>query len=890
MALPVLDKAPWLAQTKLRPPHLRADALPRQRLLDWLSQSVSTEPLTLLSAPAGYGKTTLLAHLPRLLPDTSITWLALDEEDNDANSFLLALIGALQQINPACGLNAQETLPLVEIDRPIICRFIGQLINSILDTLPNPSVLVFDDLHTLSDPVIYGAIDYLLDHLPAALHIVIATRRDPPIGLPRLRGRQQVAELRLPDLRFTLDETAVYLTNALALQLSPTELAILADSTEGWAAGINLIAHSLENLPDAQHRADFITHLSQTHQHIFDYLSEEVLQQQSSERQQFLLQTSILPELTPELCTAVTHQPYTAKTLEQLYRQNLFVIAVSGTAHTYRYHALFAAFLRHRLIRDMPDQLPVLHARAADAQTTPARALHHYSEAQLWDDAAQTIINAGETLIRQGRLDTLMGWIRSLPDATRRNHPRLAYLLGLCAVQKGDLSAAERWLMDEALPGMETAVDPSGKGAVLTTLASVAFLQLQPDHSRALVNDALQYPLLPYMQVQALMNRASLTLFFGTDWEAAMRDTDAAIAIAEAGQDQESLLALTLYLGQEFTLLPGGLDRLEQFCQRVSPQSAEQIRPVRLGLEDLLAFIHLRRGRLTEAIAVGESALRLKAQLGGYPFLGAKAAITVAVAHAAQGDDATAEQYLQLWQSSVTQLPLNRFTAASGLYPLARIRWLQGDMAALQGIYTQTMTLTANQTTAVDLCLQSMMRGLLAMAQKQYATAENHIQQAIAQEQTGRLSIIFDSARLLLARLYLDWNKREQAMAQFMPILDTCQRDNTPGVILQEGALVVPLLQAAPPTPFVVRLREQLATAVAPIAVAPHHPLTDREMDVLRLIAAGCSNQAISDELVISIPTVKSHVSHILQKLNASSRGEAAALARKTGIIEHKSL
>lgn len=293
------------------------------------------------------------------------------------------------------------------------------LINDILETLPDPFVLVLDDLHLVSEPAVYTALDYLLERLPPQMHLMAATRHDPPLALARLRGRGALAELRLPDLRFTLDEAAAFL-NTQRLGLSPEDLASLHSRTEGWAVGLRLLADSLNRIPTRSGRSAFITYLAQTDRYVFDFLADEVLSRQSSAVRTFLLETSILPELTPALCQAVTGRADALAILEDLYRRNLFLVAVddgrwttddgpqttdlirrpssmvrrlSSVVHRpiYRYHALFAEFLRRRLTQEMPERLVELHARAAQAETVPARAIAHYLAAQLWEPAAQAM-------------------------------------------------------------------------------------------------------------------------------------------------------------------------------------------------------------------------------------------------------------------------------------------------------------------------------------------------------------------------------------------------------------------------------------------------------------------------------------------------------------------
>ncbi|NCF68521.1 MAG: AAA family ATPase [Chloroflexi bacterium] len=896
----IAQKAPWLVQTKLHPPQVRGEIVPRQRLSAWLCQTATTMPITLISAPAGYGKTTLLVTLPHNLPDQKLAWLALDEEENDANNFLFALIAALQTIEPTCGRVALDLLPvLVDQDRPQngrseVRRLVGLLINDIQETIPAPFILILDDLHFITQTLPLMALDYLVERMPQQMHVVFATRRDPPLSLSRFRARRRLAELRLVDLRFTAEEIEILLNEAMQLNVSTTALQILQTRTEGWAAGLSLLANSLERMPQDK-RASFIDHVAQTHQHIFDYLSDEVLQQQPELYQTFLLQTSILQLLTPDQCTAVTLLPNTEEILQDLYRRNVFILAVDSEpldGRVYRYHALFAEFLRHRLLREMPDQVGELHRRAAVLQTSPGRAIHHFTRAQMWDEAAGTIIAIGEQYMWLGLLDNLTGWINLLPESTRLGHPRLAYLLGMCALQKGDTTVARRWL-EEAQAQAQALGYRTTKGAALAALGSAAFVQLDFVRSVNLVSQALAYPLMPYMHVQALMARASVALFMA-DWDQASLDMDHAMKIVAEEEDNTTLLALMLFLGQEFTLLPGGLSRIETFCTTIQKQLGESMRPVQLGIADVMAFIHLRRGRLQQAIEVGERALVIKEQLGGYyPFLGMNAAMTVAAAHTALGAYEQADHYLQLMTSAVSALLLNQHTIANGLFPLARAYWLQGRISDVENVYAEMCSNAESDESPQAEVLRLVVSSFLQANQRDLESAVKTLAYAAELADQAPLSSIFVCPPSLQAYTLLLLKKPETALQKFVPILNACLEDGTPGIILQEGHTAVPLLQLTISRGVQVAYAQELLDILGYEAdvvqrpTLPYHvtPLTERETQVLQLMATGASNKSIAAELVISLPTVKSHVSHILSKLQASSRGEAVARARTFSLV-----
>jgi len=886
MSIQAPQQPDWLVQTKLHPPLLREDVIPRPRLLDALRHALTSYPLTLLSAPAGYGKTTLLAALPHAFPELSLAWLSLDEEDNDPARFLIGLVAALRRLNPACGTTAQTLLAGLSNPGAEARRIIGVLINDILETLPDPFVLILDDLHLISELTIFAALDYLLERLPPQMHLVMAARHDPPLALARLRGRGQMAELRLADLRFTFDEATLFLNEKLHLDLSSDDLAALQDRTEGWPVGLRLLAGSLDRISSAAGRTAFIADLAHTDRYVLDFLADEVLSRQEPGVRTFLLETSILSELTAALCQAVTGRADAGAILEDLYRRSLFLVAVDATATTFRYHALFAAFLRQRLAQVMPQRVSDLHRRAAEAQTDPGHAIKHYLAAEMWEEAAQTIEEVGRQLLRQGLLDTLIGWIHALPASVRETHPRLAHLLGACAWEKGNLDTA-RSSLKEALQGFEAAGDAVGRGEVLADMANCAFLQADYERSGMLFDRALACPLPAHSRVQSLMGRAGLRIV-QKDWAQALADVEEAEALTEASADPSLLHLLVMHLSPVYAFLPGGMERMERICRRARAHFGDQISPLRVIIEEYTALLHLWRGQLEEAIRVGEEALALRERLGGAcPFIGMDMAAVIVDAYVAMGDYAAAERYFDSLLLGIKRSPLAEAMMAAFLFEVGRVYWLQGRLEEAHQVYAQMCAAENPREWPMAAGFRARMRGLLAMAEGRYAEAERAFRQALSVEQQERISIIWGGARMLLAHLYLLRGHPDRALAEVEPLLAESQRRGILTMVLLNGAIAVPVLRLAMErgvhAAFAAHLLDILGAGIEPRPVyVPEtgETLTPREVEVLRLLAAGASNRAIAEQLVISEGTVKSHVHRILRKLNVTSRTQAAARAR----------
>jgi LuxR family maltose regulon positive regulatory protein len=907
----------WLAQTKFSPPVLREDVIPRPRLLDDLRSRLASYPLTLLSAPAGYGKTTLLAALPRSYPELPMAWLSLDEEDNDPTRFLTAVIAALQRLDQSFGAAAQSLLASHGHQGTGVRHVVSVLINDLLESLSEPFVLILDDLHRIVEPSIFVALDYLLEHRPSQLHLAVATRVDPPLSLARLRARGELAELRLSELRFSEEEASAFLNDRLNLGLSVADLALLHRHAEGWAVGLRLLASSLDRVTSHEGRKQFIHHLAKTDRNIFEFLAEEVFNAQKAETRAFLMETAILPELTPALCQAVTRRPDAGTVLEELYRRNLFLVQVSPSQgqtssefetarfdeprlktrdsqaeKRYRYHDLFAEFLRHKLSQNWQARVPDLHLRAAQAESEPARAVGHYLAAAQWPEAAELIERIGAEMFARGYLDTLSRWINALPASVREGRPRLLHFLSQCAFWEGSFSEVQS-LLERALQGFEAAGDEAGQGEVLANLATVAAAHGDLERTGALYGQALVYPIPPHTRVQALLGRALSRGALG-DWQQTVRDFNAAMTLVQQRGELDPLHLLTLpFFHPELAIIPGGLEHLQQICAQARAQIGDKVSPSRLMVEELTTALSLFRGQLPDAIRTGERALALRERLGGHPFPSLNAARFLLIAHAARGDYAAVEPLFDELFLGIDQISQPPADLPLYLFYAGRIRWLQGRLQEAREIYDQMCARIKGlhqEIPEVRIC-HAWMQSLLEMASGHYGQAERILRQPEILEQKERGSTIHGNTRLLLSRLYWRQNRREEALAELAPVLAHYEQLGIPYPILLEGQSVVPLLRLAVQegihASYAAHLLELLGADDEPLPIdVPRtgETITPREVEVLRLVAAGHSNRAIAEELVISVWTVKSHLTKIYRKLDVTSRTQATVYARELGL------
>jgi len=415
------DDAGPLLQTKLYIPKLRHGQVERPRLLERLSRGAESK-LTLVSAPAGFGKTTLLAEwLEGAASDgISTAWLSLDPGDSQATTFWSYVIAALQTVAPGFGANSLSLLR--QPQPPAIEAILATLVNELSET-SHQIIFVLDDYHAIDARDVDQGMAFLLDHLPRHVHVVIATRADPAFPLARLRGRAELAEIRAADLRFTPDEALAYLNEVMGLNLTASDVSALEERTEGWIAALQLAALSLQGRDDV---AGFIAGFAGDDRYIVDYLVEEVLHRQPEEVRSFLLDTSILDRLTGPLCDAVTGQSGGKAMLEALDRANLFLVPLDDRRQWYRYHHLFADVLMARLKDEQPDRVPELHRRASDwyeHNGDRSEAIRHALAGEDFDRAA-SLIESAVPALRQGHQEvTALRWLRALPDEVIGRRP-----------------------------------------------------------------------------------------------------------------------------------------------------------------------------------------------------------------------------------------------------------------------------------------------------------------------------------------------------------------------------------------------------------------------------------------------------------------------------------
>ena len=890
----MLEQQRFLPQTKLHPPDVGKDVLMRNRLLSVLDEHVYTHPLTLISAPAGAGKTTLLASwMQRSNADGHVVWLRLDSEDNELSTFLFIFLTALEQLSPRLCRHARTLLNNIPDPDQRISQIMGALLSDWQEAEIQPLVIVFDDLQTITDPLVYQGLDYLLENLPPQIHLVVLSRYDPPLALARQRALGRVAHFHLEALRFTDEETRLLLERNPHLNLSINDLNLLQRYSGGWAAGLRLLSLSLNHLTDPAQHSNLIQRLSRFDRYIFDFLAEEVLDDQQPELRQFLLETSILPELTPSLCEAVSGRQDSQQLLDEIYRRNLFLTSTSSIPPVtdYRYHDLFADFLRQKLQREKSrEYIQELHRRAAGASPSAALAVQHYLAGELWEAAVTSIIAIGRQQLQQGFIQIPSHWLEALPAQIREEDPWLQLFVAVADIQKGHLMDALPRL-EKLLPvfsANEDVVD--GTIRILLGLSNAYLASGNLEQADVAAKRMSDLATTPFEKVCAYVSQLWVA-YNHHQWSQVDQAIGNAMEIAQTSKERGAVQMLAQSTNQELLLGSLGTEAFEQYSLQILAHFGPEGGIIEAGARLMLSAVHALRGELEAAREAGLRTKEISEQLGGLGWQDVSTDVVLMMVALAQADYRTIEQYVQDAFSRKVQSAPHLRQQGRYHYAQARSLWLQGQMNELREYLTQIPDI-ALPARDVDLRpVKKIISSWIARSEERFASAEELVR-AVVPLYEGSPSLLLGHPRLELASLYLAWKKPELALRELRPILDHLEKRNMPGIIAAEGRHLRPLMNLALKESlqpdFVRRIlaiwadQEQAQPVTVPTTGAT---LTPREVEVLRLLAEGASNQEVARQLVVSERTVKSHVTHIFAKLNVSSRTQAIACARQLRLM-----
>jgi LuxR family maltose regulon positive regulatory protein len=847
--------------------------------------------LTLISAPAGFGKTTLLGAWVASL-DRKAAWLSLDAGDSDAPGFLTYLVAAVQTVAPGIGAGVLEVLQSPQPPPP--APLLTALLNEIT-TLPDPVVLVLDDYHVLEAPAVDQALTFLLEHLPPQMHLVIATREDPQLPLARLRARGHLTELRAGDLRFTTSEAAGFLNQAMSLNLSADDITALADRTEGWIAGLQLAALSLQGHPNASR---FIHSFTGSHHFVLDYLLEEVLQHQSTSIQTFLLRTSVLDQLCGPLCDAVLGDPAVsgAATLAYLEHANLFLVPLDDERHWYRYHQLFADLLRQRLQQSAASSLGAardgpaeLHRRASqwyEDQGLAIEAFHHAVAAHDVERAERLIEGTGVPLYFRGAGTPVRNWLESLPAAVLNARPALWVTYAAALLTTGQTTTVEQHLQAAEAALQDTALDDRSRdlvGRIASLRATAAVVQHDVATILAQSRRALEY-----LAPDNLPLRTAATWALGYaqqlqgDRAAARRAYADVLAISPAVGDSIYMIAATLCLGQ-VQEADTQLSLAAESYRRVLLLAGDPPQGIACEAHLGLARISYEWNDLQAAQQHGQQCLQLTRQIDSVD-TGAAGRVVLARLRLAQGDLPGAVAVLAEAAEFVRAHNFGfRLPDVQAAQVLTLLR--QGELAAAAQL-AQTLALPLSQARVY------LAQGAAA-ALAVLAPWREHVEaRAWADE---RLKVLVLEALALQAQ-----GAQDRAVQRLGEALALAEPGGFMRIFLDEGPPMAQLLAAAAAQRirlnYIGKLRAGFAAEPPPSAATAERPpaaaalplgelLSQRELEVLHLIAQGLSNQEISARLFLALSTVKGHNREIFAKLQVQRRTEAVARGRELGLL-----
>ena len=886
-----------LLATKLYRPRPTSSLVARPRLTQRLDDGLQAgHRLILVVAPAGYGKTTLVVDWLGQSGFAS-AWLQLDEADNDPVRFFTYVVASLQTLHPQMG---QSLLDALHRGPPESAEALAHPLINDLSAVDGPVLLALDDYHLIRAGLVQDAMAVLVEHAPPDVHWILLTRVDPPFPLPRLRVRGQMTEIRSTDLRFTPEEMTAFLNSVHGLNLAAEQIDALESRTEGWAAGVQLAALSLEGCSPEQ-AAQFIQAFGGSHRYVIDYLGDEVLRRQPDEVQSFLLQTSILDRLCGPLCDAVLGEPRdSAQMLVELERSNLFLIPLDDERKWYRYHHLFSDLLFQRLKQMQPDSLAELYLRAAlwlEQNGQLESAVGYALKAQDYALATRLMIEVKTRLWNRGEIRPLLHWLGTMPEEVIRVDPELSVSYAASLTLAGYFDIAEDWLRATE-DGLRTVAEPE-----------------LHETTRAV----------------RLFSYRSVSARYRGDFAGAIALAQQAWAGIQ-GQDPRSRGVVLLFLGQAH-FYAGNIGAAEQvLSEAIQANLASGHHMAYVNSCYLLGLLRVLQGRLTAARAINEQTARWVQERDTPVYAGAE--------HACLGD--LFREWNQLEAAGLEiQEGLELAEAGDHIMFLTEVYLTRIRLALSQRDWDSAWSYLSKAEKAVRRCPTSVELQTLRTWQARLHLAQGNLREAGAWASTrsalsaGPLDLQQEFELLTLARVWLAEGKTEQAtsllerirsgadsagrygraleaqmlqaladqaagkeaqaLQKLARVLAQAEPEGYVRLFLEEREPMARLLQRAVAggiTPAysskllgATELEHKGAGAKAAAQTPLVEPLSERELEVLHLVAAGLSNREIADRLIVSVRTVKKHVQNIHEKLGVHSRTAAVARARELNLL-----
>jgi LuxR family maltose regulon positive regulatory protein len=840
--------------------------------------------LTLISAPAGYGKTTLLASWldRRKRAGAPVAWLSLEDEDSDPIRFFAYFIAAWQRVDPAIGQTAQAYL---ESPRVPNCNHLMTLIVNDVARRSSEIFLVLDDYHVIHDSAVQEAVRFFIEHMPGHCHLIMATREELSLPLHRLRAREEVTEIRLQDIRFTTDETALFLSHTMGLKIAPEVALAIETHIEGWIAGLQLVALSLRAQANESAMVPAIEGLSGGNRDIMNYLAAEVLRQQPEEIQAFLQHTSILDRFNRELCDAVTGHRDSGRILAALERANLFLIPLDERREWFRYHHLFAELLRQQLSPPQQEQLHALASRWYANNGYTAEAIKHALAARSYGDAVALIRRGSEETRRAGGFHTLLGWINALPEWIVREHSDLLVHKGWIAHMRGELLTGEAYAA-LAVERESPNDPPIRRGMLLAFRAYLAINSGRAELALRLAQDALSLLGESYYGVAALCYVGQSQRLLG-EREAAIETLRRAAALGDVAGNPASGLEAVCYLAI-LLYQQGRLREAILLCQDAADRyldSQGHSLPVAATVHATLGALCYEANDLTGAYHHASRGITLGQQLWGNHevILGQ---LTLARIHQVEDEIEALWETLASARQLAAKSPSRRYSRLV-VATTAELQLRRGLVRKAAATFAELPASVADRSSHENVLFARLQlaQGHVTEAYALLATLEN-----LAREQQRLGALI--PIQLVKALCEHALGRTGAAQTSLAASIEMAAAEGYRRVFLDEKTLLAPLLpQVESVAPlFVGSLLQDFRNGDRRAQAGSSgdrlvERLTGNQLTILRLVADGLSNREIADKLAITEGTTKWHLNQIFGKLNVGSRTQAIARARHMRVI-----
>lgn len=891
-----------LIKTKLFMPRIPSDWVRRPRLIDQVESGLTIR-LTLVSAPAGYGKTTLIAdglHNARI----PVGWLSLDTSDNDPTLFWTYFVAALQTIHPGIG---KPALSMLQSPQPPSAEWLlATLINEIAE-VPADFALVLDDYHEIDNQSIHDSISRLVDRMPPQMHLFITTRADPPLPLARLRARDHMRELRAADLRFTLAETTEYLNDLMRLGLSRTNVKTVEDRSEGWITGLRIAALSMRTTDDV---SAFVDSFGGGTHHIFDYLIEEIVNRQPPEIREFLLRTSILDRLTGPLCDVITGRDDSQEILEDLERKNLFVVPLDDNRHWYRYHRLFSDLLQAQMTKERPDLIGELHSRASqwfEGEGLTVEAVNHAMVSQDFDRVVELIEPLVMTMVAQNEHATVLRWLSKIPDDLAAGHPWLCVggaWASLWMRKYEDVQKFTQWA-DARLPERVEEYDKEVidwhhiRAYLLVLRAFLTFNSNDLISTIDLCHDALRHaPVDDTLLFATIMLNLGFAFTASGDLESGYVHFKEAATKAKATASYHYASAATAHMADleaQVGHLHKAAHTYRQAIQIAKEWGSGECAPVAsyalVGLSEVL----YEWNKLDEAASQLDQGIGLVAMSSeSQPEIMEKGLLVMArLAHARGKPDDVHHALARAREVAQPAIDLD-------YRPLQVSSW-EARIALSEGKLVEVIDWAADVERSLPITEIPDYRSeikYLTLVRVKIASGET---QEIPESLERLHKVMNDNKRmssvvevLILKALALQaQGKLDEAVVALGRALSLAKPEGYVRIFVDEGKPMAQLLQHAAvkgiDLDYVAKLLAALGSGRQPEKQPAGSPvaeeLTQREEEILRLIAAGLSNRDAAELLVVTEGTVKKHLNNIFGKLGVKSRTQAAARAKELDLL-----